>query len=89
MLPVRSSRIMARTTLNLDPTVLRELKARGAAEGRSIGDVASDLLARVLHDQDEGAPKPKPAFTWQVSDLGAPLVDLNDKEAVRRALGDA
>ena len=75
---------MARTTLNLDPTVLRELKQRGAREGRSIGDVASDLLASALQGQrdDHGVP----AFAWSSAELGVPQVDLDDAEAVRRAL---
>lgn len=80
-----ASRIMARTTLNLDPVVLRELKARGAAEGRSIGDVASDLLAAALTASERAAPA-APAFRWVSTDLGTPMVDLTDPEAVRRVL---
>lgn len=75
---------MARTTLNLDPAVLRELKARGAREHRSIGDVASDLLAAALRDTEPVSPVP--AFRWASADLGVPLVDLTDAEAVRRVL---
>lgn len=75
---------MARTTIDLDPAVLRELKARGAQEGRSLGAVASDLLAAALKQQDE--PQPRVAFRWQTASLGAPLVDLDDREAVRVAL---
>lgn len=76
---------MARTTLNLDPSVLRELKARGASEGRSIGDVASDLLARALSEQSTPAA-PEPKFSWTTAALGLPLVDLHDREAVRQVL---
>ncbi len=79
-----ASRIMARTTLNLDPTVLRELKQRGAQEGRSIGAVASDLLAGALRGQQDD-PSPH-GFRWSAGQLGAPRVDLDDAEAVRRAL---
>ncbi|MEA2605840.1 MAG: hypothetical protein QOI00_597, partial [Chloroflexota bacterium] len=37
---------MSRTTIDLDPAVLRELRRRGAREGKSMGQVASELLAR-------------------------------------------
>ena len=37
-----------RTTLDLDPGVLRDLKARARREGRSLGRVASELLAAEL-----------------------------------------
>ena len=39
-----ASRIM-RTTIDLDPGVLRDLKARARREGKSLGRVASELLA--------------------------------------------
>lgn len=74
---------MARTTIDLDPTVLRELRRRGAREGKSMGQVASELLARaVATDRD----LPAPAFEWTSARLGRPLVDLEDEEAVRRVL---
>jgi len=76
---------MARTTLDLDPAVLRELRRRGAREGKSMGQVASELLARAVADAGD---IPTPPFQWIVADLGAPLVDLEDKEAVRRILDD-
>ena len=77
---------MPRTTLDLDPAVLRELRRRGAREGKSMGQVASELLARaVAEDRDV----PAPPFKWIVADLGVPLVDLEDKEAVRRVLDES
>ena len=74
---------MARTTIDLDPAILRELRHRGAREGKSIGQVASELLAQAFA---EPTKRPAPDFTWTVADLGTPLVDLEDPEAVRRAL---
>ena len=74
---------MPRTTIDLDPAVLRELRRRGASEGKSMGQVASELLARAVA---EPVDLPAPDFTWTVADLGVPLVDLEDAEAVRRAL---
>lgn len=78
---------MARTTIDLDPAVLTELKARGAQEGRSLGAVASDLLAAAL--KQPVGPEQRPAFRWTSSGLGIPTVDLEDREAVRRVLDGA
>jgi plasmid stability protein len=77
-----ASRIMARTTLDLDPSVLRELRRRGAREGKSMGRVASELLAGALAEPEQA----RPALAWASEDLGTPRVDLEDKEAVRRVL---
>ena len=74
---------MARTTIDLDPSVLRELRRRGAREGKSMGQVASELLARVVATD---ADAPAPAFAWTSARLGPARIDLEDKEAVRRAL---
>lgn len=80
-----SSRIM-RTTLDIDGSVLEELRRRSARERKSMGQVASELLASALaeHNRDDAAQ----TFTWRSEKLGAPRVDLEDKEAVRRALED-
>lgn len=77
-----ASSIMTRTTLNLDPSVLKELRERSARERRSIGELASQLLARELHEEGQ----PMPPFSWVSRDLGRPAVDLEDKEALRAVL---
>lgn len=83
---VLASRIMPRTTLDLDPSVLSELRRRGERDGKSMGRVASEVLARALADDE---PE-RPALDWISEDLGAPRVDLEDKEAVRAILdGDS
>ena len=74
---------MARTTIDLDPSVLRELRRRSAREGKSMGQVASELLARAVATS---ADIPAPEFAWTSAPLGPALVDLEDKEAVRRIL---
>ena len=48
-----------------------------------MGQVASELLERAVY---ESADLPALDFRWSVAALGAPLVDLEDPEAVRRAL---
>ena len=75
---------MPRTTLDLDPMILGELRRRGREEKKSMGQLASELLARAL-----SGPPGKTAtlgFHWTSRDLGAPKVDLEDGEALRRAL---
>jgi hypothetical protein len=79
-----SSRIMARTTLNLDPSVLRELKRRREREGRSLGELASELLAKALADEREGDEAPGP-LTWRSQPMRA-RVDLEDRDAVQSIL---
>jgi plasmid stability protein len=74
---------MARTTIDLDPAVLRELRRRSARSGKSMGQVASELLARAVADP---ADAPSPDFTWTSAPLGPALIDLEDKEALRRVL---
>lgn len=76
---------MPRTTLDLDPVVLHELRRRGQREGKSMGQVASEVLAQALAER--GASE-GPAFDWLDRDLGRPLVDLEDKEAVRAILDE-
>lgn len=79
-----ASRIMPRTTLDIDPSVLRELRRRGTEERKSMGTLASELLARALADGDRD-PSPIPV-RWTSRDLGVPAVDLEDKEALRALL---
>lgn len=73
---------MTRTTLDLDPGVLRDLKKRQKREGKSLGRLVSELLVVPLA---VGAPTEPREFKWISKDMGL-LVDLEDKEAVRRAL---
>ena len=80
-----ASRIM-RTTIDLDPTVLRALKQRAKREGKSLGRLASEVLGVALAQDNPGtAPR---ALAWVSRPMGA-LVDLEDPEAVRRALESA
>ena len=76
-----------RTTIDLDPTVAKELKRRSKGAGKSMGQLASELLATSLWEKG-GRPRDRGRLAWIAKDLGRPLVDLEDKEAVR-ALPDA
>lgn len=74
---------MPRTTIDIDGTVLRELKRRGRREHKSLGRLASELLADALSRQaggDEQTP-----FEWKSAAMNA-RIDLSDKDALYRAL---
>ncbi len=74
---------MPRTTLDIDATVLRELKRRQQREGKSLGQLASELLAVSLAaDAPTAAPAP---LAWTAHPMGA-RVDLDDKDALHAAL---
>jgi hypothetical protein len=75
---------MPRTTMDLDASVLQALRLRGQRERKSMGVVASELLAGALADPDRSAAES--TFRWTTADLGVPLVDLEDKDAVHDAL---
>jgi hypothetical protein len=84
MRAVVASRIM-RTTIDLDPTVVKELKRRSKGAGKSMGQLASELLATSLRGQPSSS-RDSASLKWIARDLGRPLVDLEDKEAVRALL---
>lgn len=71
---------MTRTTLDLDAAVLRELKRRKRSTGQSIGQLASELLAASMREP----ARERPVLRWRSARMGA-RIDLEDKEAVRRA----
>jgi hypothetical protein len=76
---------MTRTTIDLDPQVVSELKRRSQLEGKSMGRVASEVLAAGLAHAAEPAAPP---LRWAVAELGEPYVDLEDREAVAAILDD-
>jgi len=82
MISAITSSIMPRTTLNLDSSVLRGLKERQRREGRSLGELVSELLAGAL--ARDSAPEPEP-FAWHSQPMASRL-DLEDHEAVQAVL---
>lgn len=66
-----------RTTIDLDADILRALKQRRREEGKTLGQLVSELLAQALAVPS----RPKVDIRWATSDL-RPRVDLDDKEAV-------
>ncbi|MYH15200.1 MAG: antitoxin [Gammaproteobacteria bacterium] len=72
-----------RTTLDIDGPILRELKKRQTKEGKSLGRLVSDLLARAM--QEEAVPADDSPPAWIAKPMGA-RVNLSDREAVYRLL---
>ena len=75
---------MARTTLDIDDAVLRELKARRAREGKSLSVLASELLAQALRQTSTAAPD----FLWVTSKMGRARTDLEDRDVLQERLDD-
>jgi hypothetical protein len=73
---------MPRTTVDIDASVLRELKRRGRREGKSVGRLISELLAVTL--KKDGDPDAKP-FDWRAQAMRT-RVDVDDKEALHKVL---
>jgi hypothetical protein len=74
---------MTRTTLDLDASVLAQLRRRARAERKSMGQIASERLAASLGSGREVEP---PRFSLPVWHMGKSSVDLDDKDALWRAL---
>jgi plasmid stability protein len=72
-----------RITIDLDLPVIDWLRRRAIREGKSVGQVASELLACAVAEQ---SAEPAPEFTWVSADLGLSVVDLENPEAVLRVL---
>ena len=74
---------MARTTIDIDDPILKEVKAIQKREGRSMGKIVTQLLAEALVKQ-----KPS-AKTSRLKWISRPMrshVDLTDKEEIYRIL---
>ncbi len=67
-----------KTTLEIDENVMRELKKKAAAQGRTMSELVETAL-RMLLDERPGSKELPPLPTW---DGGAPLVDVADREAL-------
>ena len=74
---------MTRTTVDLDPVVLDQVKELAARERSSIGRVLSDLASRALGDKPGNGARA--SFFWYSQPMHA-LIDLEDKDAVAAAL---
>jgi hypothetical protein len=76
-----------RTTIDIDDPILQELKLLQQQQGKSLGRLASDLLAQAL-DQSGKRSARKPAFRWISTPMNA-RIDLADKHALLDAMDTA
>lgn len=75
---------MPRTTIDLDQSVIRDLRERAKRDRKSIGQVASELLRQVLTAE----PADPALFRWTTHSMGMPLIDLEDKDELYRILDE-
>jgi len=73
-----------RTTIDIDDPILKEVKKLQKTEGKSLGRLVSDLLARALREGKSAGQKPPPPG-WISKSMGA-RIDLSDKEALYSAM---
>jgi plasmid stability protein len=77
---------MQRTTISISDDLLREVRRRAARRGHGLGHEIDELLRSALRP---GPRNPSgPAAEWKVHDLGAPLVDIFDRDALFDAMGE-
>ena len=78
---------MARTTINIDTPILKDLKRLQKREGKSLGRLVSDLLAEALARYRSSSLEDR-ELQWRSQRMN-PLIDIADKEAVYAALDDS
>lgn len=77
---------MPRTTVNLDASVLGQLKRRQHKERKPLSELVNQLLAQALADTETPSPAARP-LRWTSKAMRA-RVDLEDKDALRHALDE-
>jgi Ribbon-helix-helix protein, copG family len=73
-----------KTTLEIDETVMRELKARAARDGTTISELVESALRLLLRKEPKLKDLP-PLPTWRG---GSPLVDVADRGALHDAMDE-
>lgn len=76
-----------RTTIDIDDPILDEVRQLQRREGKPLGRLVSDLLARALSAERSNAARQAPPFRWISGPMGA-RIDLADKHAVLDAMDD-
>ena len=76
---------MARPTLNIEAPVLMELRTLQKNEGKSLGQLVSELLTEALGSRRSSVPLKKPTLRWNFKPMRA-RIDLDDKDALHAML---
>jgi len=74
---------MARTTIDIENSMLLEVKTLQKKDGRSMGKIVSQLLSEALAQRKNKAKASR--LKWRSRRMGA-LVDLSDKDALNKIL---
>jgi hypothetical protein len=80
----QASRIM-RTTLDIDDPILRDLRRLQQRDGRPLGRLVSDLLARAVAEELRASTPAAPPFAWNSAPMHA-RIDPADRDAILDAL---
>jgi hypothetical protein len=75
---------MARRTVDIDDAVLRDLERLQKRDGKSLGQLISEMVGASL-GRTHTCEAPAQPLQWTTRAMGA-RVDLENKEAVRAAL---
>jgi len=78
---------MPRTTVNLDASVLGQLKRRQHKERKPLSELVNQLLARALAEAETADEVARP-LRWTSRAMGA-RVDIEDKDALLQALDES
>jgi hypothetical protein len=71
-----------KTTLNIDDTVMDQLKREAARQGRTMSELVETALRNLFQAQKQPAkPSPLPVFH-----SGGAFVDIADRDALYRAM---
>jgi hypothetical protein len=73
-----------RTTVDIDNPILKDLKKIQQKEGKSLGRLISDLLARAIGERKSAKTSSRPP-RWISKAMGA-RIDLADHEALYAAM---
>jgi hypothetical protein len=71
-----------KTTLNIDETVMAQLKREAARQGRTMSDLVETALRTLFRSQKKREPVP-PLPTFQ---SGGTLVEIADRDALYHAM---
>jgi len=71
-----------KTTLSLDGPLMRRLKALAAERGTTLSALVDDFLRHSLKAATAAAAAPRGRLRLPSYDMGAPRVDLGDREAL-------
>jgi hypothetical protein len=75
-----------RTTLVIPDAVYARAKQQARARGRTVSELVTEALACRLAELDRPQAADAPAFHIPSWPMGVPLVDVNDRDALYRAM---